>query len=108
MGSVHVLQLPRSDPSPTGPQDLNLSPMEVKAAAGDYSQPKRQLQELHARGFARAYISKVTGRVVLERAHYEAVVRGQFAPAPEKPGTRTPIAPNRAGLADFFSKKRKQ
>jgi len=42
----------------------------------DYQQPARQLEELHRRGFWRAVRSRVTGQVVLERAHYDAVCAG--------------------------------
>jgi hypothetical protein len=38
---------------------------------------------LKARGFYRAYIAR-KGGVVLERAHYESVVRGQDAPTTTK------------------------
>ena len=41
-----------------------------------YELPCKQLAVLHNRGFHRAYIAK-RGGVVLERAHYDAVCRGQ-------------------------------
>lgn len=56
--------------------NVTLSPEEVQAAAGGYKRPGEQLRELHRRGFYRAYRSKVTGEVVLERPHYDAVSRG--------------------------------
>ncbi|MCH8178170.1 MAG: DUF4224 domain-containing protein [Proteobacteria bacterium] len=40
-----------------------------------YEQPSKQLAELHRRGFVRAYIGR--HGLVLERAHYEAVCRGE-------------------------------
>ena len=40
-----------------------------------YKTPKRQVQELHRQGFYRARIA-VTGNVILERAHYDAVCAG--------------------------------
>jgi hypothetical protein len=53
-----------------------LSPREVELAAGGYKRAADQLRELHDRGFYRAYRSKVTGEVVLERPHYDAVSAG--------------------------------
>lgn len=40
-----------------------------------YEKPSKQLAELHRRGFMRAYIGR--HGLVLERAHYEAVCRGE-------------------------------
>jgi len=54
--------------------DVILSRDELKALTG-YEQPSRQLAELHRRGFVRAYIGR--HGLVLERAHYEAVCRGE-------------------------------
>lgn len=53
--------------------DVILSRDELKALTG-YEQPSRQLAELHRRGFVRAYMGR--HGLVLERAHYEAVCRG--------------------------------
>lgn len=48
-----------------------------------YRQPTAQLAELKRQGFWRARRS-VTGGVILERSHYEAVCRGeQGQPAPK-------------------------
>jgi hypothetical protein len=106
MGNVHPLPgapwPPLPDPAPT----LNLTPAEVEAAAGGYKRPGDQLRELHARGFTRGYIAKPTGKVVLERAHYEAVTRGQFGHAANEPDARPPVQPNRSGLKDFLRKKK--
>jgi hypothetical protein len=55
---------------------VTLSSDEVQAAAGGYKRPAEQLRELHRRGFYRAYRSKVTGEIVLERPHYDAVCQG--------------------------------
>lgn len=61
-----------------------------------YERAGKQLEVLHMRGFARAYIDH-TGRVVLERAHYEAVCRGEVQPArprvvpPPRPIVKRPI-----------------
>lgn len=54
--------------------DLILSDTEVEILTG-YRTATKQLQVLKNRGFHRAYINRA-GVVVVERAHYEAVVRG--------------------------------
>ena len=59
-----------------------LSPAEVVDASGGYKRPAEQLRELHRRGFYRAYRSKVTGEVILERPHYDAVASGQVSGQP--------------------------
>lgn len=105
-----VLQFP-APPEPERPieaRSLVLTPEEVRDAAGGYKRAKDQLRELHARGFVRAYIAKVTGRVVLERAHYEAVTRGQFGQAANDggPAGRKPLQANITGLKAFFKQKR--
>ncbi|QTD44584.1 DUF4224 domain-containing protein [Ottowia testudinis] len=61
--------------------DLTLSPDEIAAITG-YRSSTRQLNQLHARGFVRAYIGP--RGVVLERAHYEAVCRGEYDKRPER------------------------
>jgi len=58
--------------------DLVLSAEDIEALTG-YANATKQLQVLHRRGYHRAFINR-TGRVVLERAHYEAVASGE-APA---------------------------
>lgn len=58
-----------------------LSPDEVRRAAGGYKRAADQLKALHDRGFWRAYRSKVTGEIILERPHYDAVASGQLAAA---------------------------
>lgn len=55
-----------------------LSPEEIKDLTG-YTWPSKQLRDLHRQGFWRARRCLVTGRVILERPHYEAVSRGQDA-----------------------------
>lgn len=47
-----------------------------------------QLKRLHARGFARARLER--GKVILERAHYDAVCRGEFAAGGPKRDTPRP------------------
>lgn len=61
---------------------LTLSPDEIRELTG-YTQPAKQLVELHRRGFVRAYRNRL-GQVTLERAHYDAVARGEIvAPKPK-------------------------
>lgn len=112
--SATVHPLPGAMPPPAEAAErptLNLTPAEVVDAAGGYQRPADQLRELHRRGFARAYIPKVgANRVILERAHYDAVVRGQFGqqPAANQPApARTPAAPDRAGFKDKYRRKGK-
>ena len=52
-----------------------LTPAELEQLTG-YKQATKQLNVLHSRGFHRAFMAR-TGGVVLERAHYDAVCRGQ-------------------------------
>ncbi len=47
-----------------------------------YRAPTKQLEVLHKRGFTRAFIGR--RGVVLERAHFEAVCRGQIGKPAEK------------------------
>lgn len=54
--------------------DIELSRDELRSLTG-YRRPAEQLIELHKRGFHRAY-RNAAGRLILERAHYEAVCRG--------------------------------
>lgn len=51
-----------------------------------YKRPADQLRELKAQGFYRARLAKVTGEVVLERPHYDAVCQGTQPSTP--PGSR--------------------
>jgi hypothetical protein len=55
--------------------DLVLSPDELASLTG-YKRPADQLRELHARGFYRARLGKVTRSVILERTHYDTVCAG--------------------------------
>jgi len=64
---------------------LTLTPDQIEEITG-YRQPAAQLAALHRRGYWRAYRDRL-GRVVLERAHYDAVAAGaaaaeQHAPQP--------------------------
>lgn len=54
---------------------ITLTPDELEAITG-YRLATKQLNVLHNRGFLRAYINR-KGELVLERAHYEAVSRGE-------------------------------
>jgi len=60
---------------------------EVKALAGELEQPQRQLEELRRQGFWRVRLSRAH-RVILERAHYEAVCAGAVDPATNQQGER--------------------
>ena len=52
-----------------------LARAEIEALTG-YRNATKQLNVLHSRGYTRAFINRL-GDVVLERAHYEAVSRGE-------------------------------
>jgi len=54
---------------------LTIPPDELAEITG-YRQPAAQLRRLLERGFWRACRSPITGSVILERAHYDAVCRG--------------------------------
>lgn len=60
---------------------LVLDADELVALTG-YRRPADQLAELKRQGFSRARRSAATGTVILERAHYEAVARGQTQELP--------------------------
>ena len=51
-------------------------PSEELVEITGYRQPAAQLRALLARGFWRACRSPITGAVILERAHYDAVCQG--------------------------------
>lgn len=46
------------------------------ASLTGYRQHAAQLAELHRQGYWRARRSRLSGAVILERAHYESVARG--------------------------------
>lgn len=56
--------------------DLLLTAEELVTVSGGYRQPAKQLAELKLQGYWRARRSKITGHVILERAHFEAVCAG--------------------------------
>jgi hypothetical protein len=59
---------------------LTLTSDEVLSLTGGLTQPRRQVEELQRQGFWRARLTR-DRRVVLERAHYEAVCAGALPPA---------------------------
>ena len=65
----------------TNRENVTLSPEELEQITG-YATPLKQLNVLHKRGFVRAYRAR-TGQIVLERHHYFAVCRGEFAQPPQ-------------------------
>jgi hypothetical protein len=108
-----VLQFP-GVPARQEAASLNLTAGEVIAATGGYVRAADQLRELHARGFTRAFRRNGGGPVILERAHYEAVTRGQFgAPPPANARDaapaeqQEPAKPNRAGFLAKYGKRGK-
>lgn len=56
---------------------LTLSPDEIAQLCPGLTQPAAKLRHLREQGFVRARLTG--GEIVLERAHYEAVCRGEFA-----------------------------
>ena len=73
-----------------------LTPEEIAAVTG-YKKPALQVQELRAQGFFRAR-RNVLNRVVLERAHYEAVCAAAAASstaAGERPQVASPFSTQR-------------
>lgn len=67
---------------------LILTPDEIRELTG-YTQPAKQLAELHRRGFVRAYRNRL-GQVTLERAHFEAVEAGTYGAKAEPPAHTEP------------------
>lgn len=66
---------------------------ELVQASGGHTQPRRQLNELHKRGFWRARMN-MRGRVDLERVHYEAVCAGALPPGtPQRDTARPEVQP---------------
>lgn len=63
------------------PLPLTLSQSEVQLLTG-YKIPSKQLQELRLRGFSRAYQNR-SGKIIVERAHFEAVAAGAAPQGPE-------------------------
>lgn len=63
-------------------QGVVLSNEEIQALT-QYRRPAQQLAELQRQGFYRARRGPVSGRVILERAHYEAVCSTGATPIKE-------------------------
>lgn len=88
-----------------------LSAKEVEDAAGGYKRAGDQLRILKERGFYRAFRSPVTGEVVLERPHYDAVsnaaqVSGPVADIPPpRPFAETPLGRWQAEQRQYYSPK---
>lgn len=71
------------DPGVPSPPGILLSDAELIELT-DYRQAAKQVEELRRQGFWRARRSPATGRVILERVHYEAVCAGDSArPRPQ-------------------------
>lgn len=62
-----------------------------------YKQAARQLTELHRQGFWRARRARVTGEVILERPHYDAVSAG--LPQGSKPANQPMLRSQRLRAA---------
>jgi hypothetical protein len=73
--------------------DLILSPEELRAITGGYKRPRDQLAELLRQGFFRARVGTVTGAVIVERAHYDAVCRGRTDGAIQSEQARPRLRP---------------
>lgn len=58
------------------PPALTLTTAELAELCSGLTQPAAMLRRLHDAGFHRARIEG--GKVVLERAHYESVCRGEY------------------------------
>jgi hypothetical protein len=64
--------------------DAILNEEEVRALTG-YAKPSAQLRELHRQGFYRARRARLAGRIILERAHFDAVCRGVIGVPESRP-----------------------
>lgn len=83
---------------------LTLTPAELEELTNGLKQPAAQLKELHRQGFVKACRPRM-GRVVLYRAHYEAVLAGR-EPAPGAPVQNAPTGPNVVGLEQWTSRRK--
>ncbi|MDB5851085.1 MAG: hypothetical protein JWP29_4837 [Rhodoferax sp.] len=68
--------------------DIVLSDAELEAITG-YKTASKQLQVLQQRGFNRAFLGRY--RLILERAHYEAVCSGAATVAAKEPRVHLPV-----------------
>lgn len=78
MGRMASPRLPRFWERRDRRVSLTLSPDELAKLTG-YKRPADQLRELHRLGYFRARRGRVTGEVICERAHVEAVAAGTAA-----------------------------
>ena len=62
--------------------------LEELLAITGYRRPGDQLRELHRQGFHRARRSRVSGRIILERPHFDALCAG--ADQTHEPKVRIP------------------
>lgn len=82
-----------------------LSEDHIRRLTGGAKRPCDQLRILHALGYVRAWRLPTGGRVILERAHVDAVQRGQFGQAAANEPAAPRAKPNRAAfLAQFGAK----
>lgn len=77
---------------------LTLTPAELEEITDGLKQPAAQLKSLHRQGFTKACRPRM-GRVVLYRAHYEAVLAGREASS--GPAQNAPTGPNVVGLQQW-------
>lgn len=76
---------PSKPPPQPSPPSILLSDAEIAELTGHLQKPRCQVNLLQKRGFERARVER--GKVILERAHYEAVCRGEFARPAQKRDT---------------------
>jgi hypothetical protein len=68
---------------------MTLTPQEIERITG-YRRPKEQLADLKKHGFVRARMRR-DGKVILEKDHYVAICRGQFALSDSESHTGRPV-----------------
>lgn len=86
---------------PGAAASLVLSADELHGMTGKV-QPAAQIRALHKQGYVRAYRAGEDGHVILERAHVEAVARGQFGQTAANDAPRAKNRPNLAGYRAAF------
>ena len=82
-----------------------MSDDELTAITG-YRQPAAQLRELIRRGFWRARRQPISGKVALERAHYEAVCSGAVLGGPIKKPEPEPMLASEMEAFEAARRKR--
>ena len=83
--------------------NLTLDAAKLEELTNNLKQPAAQLKELHRQGFVKACRPRM-GRVVLYRAHYEAVLAGREPAAGAV--QNAPTGPNVVGLQQWTSKRK--